>query len=83
MRGLWLGLAGISFVLAIATAVIAAAVGYTAGEVIYIIVFIVPGSISLYMGLRPRTRPCPRCGRRVKRDELDCPSCAFDFRSVG
>jgi hypothetical protein len=29
------------------------------------------------------TRPCPRCGRRVPKGEMDCPHCEFDFRSIG
>ncbi len=28
-------------------------------------------------------RSCPRCGNRVKRGLLDCPSCGFDFRTIG
>jgi ribosomal protein L37E len=33
--------------------------------------------------IRPRYRPCARCGRRVKVGEMDCPACGFDFRTVG
>ena len=30
-----------------------------------------------------RSRPCPRCGERVNKGELDCPYCEFDFRTIG
>lgn len=33
--------------------------------------------------LRPRTRPCPRCGNGVAVGVLDCPYCEFDFRTIG
>lgn len=29
------------------------------------------------------SRPCPRCGERVKNGVLDCPHCGFDFRTIG
>jgi uncharacterized membrane protein len=29
------------------------------------------------------SRPCPRCGHSVKAGVMRCPSCDFDFRSVG
>lgn len=32
---------------------------------------------------RTRSRPCPRCGRRVAVGTLDCDACSFDFRTVG
>jgi predicted amidophosphoribosyltransferase len=28
-------------------------------------------------------RSCPRCGKRVKRGQPDCPHCGLDFRSFG
>jgi hypothetical protein len=28
-------------------------------------------------------RRCPRCGRLVDVGRLDCPSCDFDFRTIG
>lgn len=31
----------------------------------------------------PRSRPCPRCGSRVRTGTLVCPRCEFDFRAVG
>lgn len=30
-----------------------------------------------------RSRPCPRCGKPVRRGNLDCPHCSFDFRTIG
>ena len=33
------------------------------------------------LAMRPRTRPCPRCGSQVREGILDCPECGFDFRS--
>ena len=27
-------------------------------------------------------RPCPDCGENVAIDELDCPHCQFDFRTI-
>lgn len=40
--------------------------------------------LSLLLTIRSRsgTRPCPRCGQRVKVGELDCPHCDFDFRTI-
>lgn len=32
---------------------------------------------------RPKARPCPRCGSDVKKGVLVCPSCSFDFASLG
>jgi len=37
----------------------------------------------LFAITRPGSRPCPRCGQRVTNGVLDCPHCAFDFRTVG
>lgn len=31
---------------------------------------------------RLTSRPCPRCGRRVRNGRLDCAACRFDFRSI-
>ena len=28
-------------------------------------------------------RPCPRCGKRVKKGLMHCPDCGFDFHTVG
>ncbi len=43
--------------------------------------------ILLYFGRNrltaTSTRPCPRCGRDVKKGQLDCPHCGFDFRTIG
>jgi hypothetical protein len=32
---------------------------------------------------RPKTRTCPRCGEDVKKGRMTCPSCQFDFSSLG
>ncbi len=29
------------------------------------------------------SRPCNRCGERVRNGELDCSHCGFDFRTIG
>jgi hypothetical protein len=29
------------------------------------------------------SRPCPRCGHLVRAGVMECPSCAFDFSTVG
>ena len=38
--------------------------------------------IRLSIGERFKSRPCPRCGWRVRNGVLDCPHCAHDFRTV-
>jgi hypothetical protein len=38
---------------------------------------------ALFWIIRPGSRPCPRCGQRVKNGVLDCPHCGFDFRTIG
>ena len=32
---------------------------------------------------RPKGRNCPRCGENVKKGRMECPSCGFDFKTVG
>lgn len=32
---------------------------------------------------RPKTRPCPRCGEDVKKGRMVCPSCSYDFSTMG
>lgn len=32
---------------------------------------------------RPKGRACPRCGENVEKGQMVCPSCEFDFRTVG
>ena len=39
-------------------------------------------SIIWFMS-RPRTRPCPRCGDDVKKGRMVCPSCNYDFSTMG
>lgn len=40
-------------------------------------------ALLLAVHSRSTSRECPRCGQRVKRGELDCPHCGFDFRAIG
>lgn len=37
----------------------------------------------IWLMTRPRTRPCPRCGEDVKKGEMECQSCGFDFSAMG
>ena len=38
------------------------------------------GALLIYRYLqRP---PCPRCGERVHLEQLECPYCEFDFRTL-
>lgn len=32
---------------------------------------------------RPKTRTCPRCGEDVRKGQMTCPACQFDFATVG
>lgn len=32
---------------------------------------------------RSSSRPCPRCGRRVRNGTMRCGACSFDFETVG
>jgi predicted amidophosphoribosyltransferase len=37
----------------------------------------------IWLMSRPRKRQCPRCGEDVKKGKTACPSCQFDFASIG
>lgn len=37
----------------------------------------------LFFQVRDSSRPCPKCGGRVKTGQMDCQSCGFDFRTIG
>lgn|GEM_PF-5195238 len=39
--------------------------------------------IAYFLIRRWRTRPCPRCGRRVKRETDECPDCEAKLRWDG
>ena len=39
--------------------------------------------IAYYFVRRWRSRPCPRCGKRVKRGLEDCPTCEAKLRWEG
>jgi hypothetical protein len=53
----------------------------TAGTLLVVgtVIFVVYRGVTSKKG----SRECPRCGGRVKIGELDCPHCAFDFRTLG
>lgn len=42
-------------------------------------------ALGIYLAWRRRrlSRPCPRCGERVRNGRLACSSCRFDFRTIG
>ena len=31
---------------------------------------------------RPPTRPCHRCGRRVRLEKRECPRCGYEFEPI-
>ncbi|SFS65271.1 hypothetical protein [Saccharopolyspora flava] len=33
----------------------------------------------LWLVTKPRTRDCPACGRTIKRGQMTCKSCGYDF----
>lgn len=37
----------------------------------------------IWLMSRPRKRQCPRCGEDVKKGKTVCPSCQFDFATIG
>ena len=37
----------------------------------------------IWLMSRPKKRDCPRCGDDVKKGVMTCPSCGFDFRTIG
>ncbi len=39
--------------------------------------------LAVWIVRRVRSRPCPRCGRRVKQGVLTCEGCGYDFSTVG
>lgn len=41
----------------------------------------VVAAIALW-AFRPASRPCNRCGQRVRNGILDCPHYGFDFRTI-
>jgi hypothetical protein len=53
----------------------------TAGTLLVVgtVIFVVYRGLTGNKG----SRGCPRCGGRVKNGELDCPNCAYDFRTMG
>lgn len=32
---------------------------------------------------RPKNRPCPRCGADVRKGQMECQACGYDFSSMG
>lgn len=39
-------------------------------------------ALVAFLVRRLATRPCPRCGRRVRTGRLECGRCGFDFRAL-
>lgn len=37
----------------------------------------------IWLMSRPKNRTCPRCGNDVKKGLMACPSCSFDFTTMG
>lgn len=37
----------------------------------------------IWLMSRPKNRPCPRCGEDVKKGQMACSSCGFDFMTLG
>ncbi len=37
----------------------------------------------IWLMSRPKNRQCPQCGNDVKKGQMQCQSCGFDFRTVG
>ena len=48
-----------------------------------LILFGPPIALGVWIVRRAQSRPCPRCGYRVKRGVLTCGKCGFDFGAVG
>lgn len=45
--------------------------------------FLVDGILGiLWLVTRPKGRPCPDCGTRVKEGATVCPKCGHDFRAA-
>jgi uncharacterized protein HemY len=52
---------------------------------VFVIAFLVVLAILLlviWLVRRANSRPCPRCGSRVRTGRLRCESCGFDFETV-
>jgi hypothetical protein len=39
--------------------------------------------LVIWIVRRLNSRPCPRCGKRVRTGRMRCQSCGFDFETVG
>jgi len=49
-----------------------------AGALIYLAIALT-GLALVIVSLRAGGRPCPQCGKNVKRGLVVCPTCSFDF----
>jgi zinc-ribbon domain len=60
------------------------AVGASIGVGIIVVCrFFVDGILGiLWLVTRPKARPCPVCGTRVKEGVTICPKCGHDFRAA-
>jgi hypothetical protein len=50
--------------------------------VIYLVAVLAGGWLIPTIREHMSSRPCPQCGERVEKVELDCPYCDFDFRTI-
>jgi hypothetical protein len=58
----------------------------TAQIITFVIAFLVVLAILLlviFLVRRANSRPCPRCGSRVRTGRMRCDACGFDFETVG
>jgi len=60
------------------------AIGASIGiGIILVLWFLVDGILGvLWLVTRPKGRPCPVCGTRVKEGVTVCPKCGHDFRAA-
>ena len=50
-------------------------------ELLIILLMLGLPALAIVLVVRNKdSRPCPQCAKRVKKGELDCPHCGYDFR---
>ncbi len=54
--------------------------GYAVFGLLFWLVFVILWAIGA-IG-QPPSRPCPRCGERVRNGIMECSNCAFDFQTI-
>jgi len=62
---------------------VATPIGLIALAVVIIAAVVLLATENFTADSSSRDRPCPRCGEPVQNGVLDCPHCAFDFRTIG